>query len=183
MNAARTTAAAIMAAPIRHTIIPKGFGPFGRRAPERSKRGLDHHHNLTKSPGFLVFVNAACRAVEPQNGEVPFSGHGGEPVLFLAFRGFRPEVKVGAALSVLDRPGTRTERGEGLAKGQPGVRLDFTSRVRRPAAPTYCQRVTEGARRSGKGSRIPHSDPSVSSSTLCPLGLSGRSTGRRFRPY
>ncbi len=71
----------------------------------------------------------------------------------------------------------------GWPLARPEGRRGFTSRARRPAVPRSCRRVTEEGRRTETGSRIPPWDPWGSSSTLCPLGLSGRSTDPPIRPY
>src|ERR1019366_6721737 len=58
------------------------------------------------------------RAVEPQNREVALAGRGREPVGFLAGRRLRSEVEIDAAVGILHRLVTRTQRRKRLAVGE-----------------------------------------------------------------
>jgi len=77
---------------------------------------LFHLLDVTRFPALVD--RRLSGAVESEYGEISSAGHSGKPVAFFALRRFRSEVEIRAAVGVLRRLVTRTERGKRLAVGE-----------------------------------------------------------------
>jgi len=82
---------------------------------------LLHEFDLARAPGF--FNPGLERTVDPKKGEPALSGYGLEPVVLIAFGGFRSEIDVIGAIVVLPDPlGLAADSRELLAGLQHGAR-------------------------------------------------------------